>query len=263
MEELQTEDPRDVPGYEAVLALDIRGYSKAASHLMSQMRTNLDAMVEVAMADSGLAEEWQQRKYWGDRGDGFLLAMPVQRLWRLVDPLPEKLETALADYDAHRQAADPEIRVRMSVHVGPLPSDYHGDPMNDACRLLDSDAAKAAMEQAKKLDTFLALIISDAVFHAVVRAKRTLRLTADDFLRVRAEVDDKFAELAWVHVPRRRPKDLVGLEAPAPVEPVVRSSVEAVAPIDRSAPKYHFGQAGSVIPESTGTVNVYQDGQRP
>ncbi|WP_327070919.1 hypothetical protein OG500_35370 [Kitasatospora sp. NBC_01250] len=263
MEELQAEDPRDVPDYEAVLALDMRGYSKAASHLMSPMRTNLDAMVAAAMAESGLAEEWQQRKYWGDRGDGFLLAMPVRRLWRLVDPLPEKLEAALAAYDAQRRAADPEIRVRMSVHVGPLPSDYHGDPMNDACRLLDSGAARSALEQAKKLDSFLTLIISDAVFHAVVRAKRTLRLTASDFLRVRAEVDDKFAELAWVHVPRRSPNDLAGLETPAPVEPVAEPSAEAVVPTVQPASKYHFGQTGSVTTEPSGTVNVYQDGQRP
>jgi class 3 adenylate cyclase len=210
MIEPQADELRDVPEFRALLVVDMKGYSKAPSHLMPEMRADLDRMMAQAMAESGLAKEWAEHGYWSDRGDGFLLAMPVARLWRLVDPLPENLESILARRDRGRRAVDPQIRVRMSVHVGPLPPEYRGDPMNDACRLVDSDAAKSAVTHAERLDSYLALVISDAVFQTVVRSGRTLRLKQHDFLDVQAAVGDKFSERAWAHVPRRSPSELTG-----------------------------------------------------
>ncbi|WP_338930849.1 hypothetical protein WEB32_04615 [Streptomyces netropsis] len=209
---LPLDDSRDLPDFQALVVFDMKGYSKVPSHQMPAMRDALDNMLATAFAESGLGYEWEQRPYWSDTGDGCILALPVRRMWRLVDPLPEVLDGVLARYDRERFAATPGIRVRMSVHVGPLPDSYRGDPINDACRLIDSDAARDAVDRARELGSYVALVISDAVFQAVVRAQRTTRLADHDFLPTQAQVGNKYSEAAWVHVPRRSP---AALGAPA------------------------------------------------
>ncbi|MFD7662705.1 hypothetical protein [Streptomyces sp. NPDC059788] len=205
-------DVRDIPDYQALVVFDMKGYSKVPSPYMETTRDELDNMLATAFVESGLGEEWKHCAYWNDRGDGCILAMPVRRMWRLVEPLPEILDSVLARYDRERFASVPEIRVRMSVHLGPVSEKYRGDPINDACRLIDSDAARDAVAKAEQLGSYVALVISEAVFQAVVRAGRTTRLTELDFLSTRAEVKDKYSEPAWVHVPRR---SLSAFDAPA------------------------------------------------
>ncbi|WP_369354805.1 hypothetical protein [Streptomyces sp. cg2] len=202
------DDARDIPDFQALVVFDMKGYSKVPSHSMQTTRDELDNMLATAFVESGLGDEWQHCAYWNDTGDGCILAMPVRRMWRLVEPLPDILDGILARHDRERFNSMPEIRVRMSVHLGPVSENYRGDPINDACRLIDSDAARGAVDKAEQLGSYVALVISEAVFQAVVRARRTIRLTELDFLLTRAEVKDKYSEPAWVYVPRRSPSAL-------------------------------------------------------
>ncbi|GAB2723166.1 hypothetical protein [Kitasatospora kifunensis] len=262
MERAGIEDPRDIPEYQALLVVDMKGYSRAPSHLMGAMRGDLDSMLATAMAESGLGGEWHQHGYWSDRGDGFLVAMPVSRLWRLVDPLPENLENILARHDRERFASTPEIRVRMSVHVGPLPESYRGHPINDVCRLVDSDAAKSAVSRAQELGSFVAVVISDAVFQTVVRARRTIRLRERDFLGVQAEVAEKFSERAWVHVPRRTPSELGEGAERLPEDVAQGSPVSGAGSAVPTPIRIDTESVGNFIASPTGPLTFTQDFRR-
>ncbi|MFI7099410.1 hypothetical protein ACIBK8_08635 [Streptomyces sp. NPDC050161] len=234
------DDVRDIPDYQALVVFDMKGYSKVPSPYMQSTRDEFDNMLATAFVESGLGDEWQHCAYWNDRGDGCILAMPIRRMWRLVEPLPEILDGVLARYDRERFASMPEIRVRMSVHLGPVSESYRGDPINDACRLIDSDAARDAVAKAEQLGSYVALVISEAVFQAVVRARRTTRLTELDFLPTRAEVKDKYSEPAWVHVPRRSPSALSApAESPAAqdTQPAQGAAVTPGGPPASTAPR--------------------------
>ncbi|MET9647262.1 hypothetical protein ACFZB6_25405 [Streptomyces syringium] len=264
MDAQQPDDVRDIPDYQALVVIDMKGYSKVPSHRMPAMRGDLDHMLATAFAESGLGREWEERAYWSDTGDGCILALPVRRMWRLVDPLPEILDGVLARHDRERLASTPEIRVRMSVHVGPLPDSYRGDPINDACRLIDSDAARDAVDKARALGSYVALVISEAVFQAVVRPRRTTRLTEHDFLPTRAEVKNKYSETAWVHVPRRSPADLGtpagdGSERAAEAVPPPAAPTASPTP---AAPRFAIETVGNIIDTPQGDLSFTQDFRR-
>ncbi|MGW9426662.1 hypothetical protein ACWHA1_01745 [Streptomyces decoyicus] len=247
----QEVDSRDIPDYRALVVIDMKGYSKVHSHLMPAMRDGLDSSLATAFAASGLGEEWEKNLHWSDTGDGCILVMPVRRMWRLVDPLPDVLDGILARYDAERLASTPEIRVRMSVHVGPLPESFRGDAINDACRLIDSDAARDAVDRARDLGSYVALVISEPVFQAVVRPRRTIRITEHDFMPARAEVKNKYSEAAWVHIPRRSPLAHgtdPGATPAQPSEPP-SESFEGGHPgaTNSAASKYSIGSVGNII----------------
>lgn len=213
---IDEDEERDIPEYRALVALDMKGYSSTPDHGMQGLREDFDDIVASAVAESGLGSEWTFHGPERDRGDGCIAVMPVRKMWRLIDPFPENLDRALARYDRVRRAITAAIRVRMSVHVGPVNDSVRCDAINDVCRLLDSSAARDAVAKAEELDSYVALVVSDPVFRVVVRSQRAPRLRQRDFLPARAEVPRKYSEIAWVHVPRRSPADLsAGAAAPA------------------------------------------------
>ncbi|GAA2107346.1 hypothetical protein GCM10009759_46340 [Kitasatospora saccharophila] len=194
-------DPRDIPDYRALFVLDMKGYSVVDSWRMANHWEDLESMLTTAFAQSGLEFEWRYPLYRDPTGDGLILALPLARARLLVDPLAENLHRLLAGHDRERLASVAPIRVRMSVHVGPLPDSHRGDPINDLCRFVNSDAARDAVEVAEERGAFVALVLSHEAFQVIVRAGRTERLRAEDFRFTRAVVEKKFAEPAWVHVP--------------------------------------------------------------
>ncbi|MFG2178486.1 hypothetical protein ACGFLS_07175 [Streptomyces abikoensis] len=255
------DDSRDIPGFQALVVFDMKGYSKVPSHQMPDMRDALDSMLATAFAESGLGYEWERRPYWSDTGDGCILSLPVRRMWRLVDPLPEVLDSVLARYDSERLAATPAIRVRMSVHVGPLPDSYRGDPINDACRLIDSDAARDAVNRAQELGSYVALVISDAVFQTVVRSQRTVRLAEHDFLPMRAQVGNKYSEAAWVHVPRRSPAAFgaTAHESATAAEAAYRPDSPEPSAQPASAPRNAINSVTNFFDSPQGDLSFQQD----
>ncbi|MFE7529099.1 hypothetical protein ACFU7Y_25775 [Kitasatospora sp. NPDC057542] len=196
------QDPRDIPDYRALFVIDMKGYSAVQSWRMTDYWGDLEGMLATAFVQSGLGSEWHDPLYRDSTGDGLILALPLAKARLLVDPLAENLHRLLADHDRERLASVPSIRVRMSVHVGPLPDSHRGDPINDLCRFVASDAARDTVKVAEKHRAFVAMVLSYEAYQVIVRAGRTERLRAEDFRLTRASVDEKFAEPAWVHVPR-------------------------------------------------------------
>lgn len=221
-------DAVDVPPEHALLVVDMKEYSQIPEAKMAPARTDLDDILTTVFAQSRIEDITLLDSACKDRGDGAIFVLPARHAARLVDPFLGHLGQALERYDQTRLASAPRIRLRASVHVGPLtPPEHRGDAAVDACRLVDSDAVRDALAAAMDHGTSLAAAVSDAVFRRTVRAGRTPALGERQFLKATARVDGKpgFEETCWLFVP--------GL-VPAVISPYLADSGEVAAtkPLD-------------------------------
>ncbi|MFF3110280.1 hypothetical protein ACFVSN_13890 [Kitasatospora sp. NPDC057904] len=184
---------RDVPPEQAVLVVDMKGYSRLPEAQMAPVRSDLDSILETAFVQSGLPEPRTLDTGFKDTGDGVILLLPPRHAARMVDPLLGNLSAALQRYEGIRMATAPAICVRVAVHVGPLSvPDHRGAAINDACRLVNSDAAYQAVAAATDNGLFLAAVLSEPVYQRSVQAGRTHQgLTERHFLATVARVADK------------------------------------------------------------------------
>ncbi|MFD7080457.1 hypothetical protein [Streptomyces sp. NPDC059918] len=211
--------PLDVPPEQALLAVDMQGYSQIPEAKMAPVRSDLDDVLTNVLAHIGLQDPRDLRGAFKDTGDGAIFVMPAKDIARLVDPLLEHLHAALVRYDRERLASAPAIRLRAAVHVGPLSlPDHRGDAINEVCRLLDSQVVRTGLTVAREHRSgFLAAVVSEAAFRRTVRAGRTPDLDEEHFLRATARVDGKaFEEPCWLFVPQMTPRALAPLIEPDP-----------------------------------------------
>ncbi|PJE97212.1 hypothetical protein CUT44_13805 [Streptomyces carminius] len=197
----------DVPPERALLVVDMKGYSQIPEAKMAPVRSDLDDILTTVFIQSGLSLPASEDGAYKDTGDGAIFVLPDRDAARLIDPLLGHLNDALTRYDKTRLASTPPIRLRASVHTGPLSlPDHRGDAINDACRLISSDAVRQAMTAALEHGSFLAAVVSEVTFRRTVRAGRT-DLQENQFLPATARVQDKpdFKEPCRVLVPRVPP----------------------------------------------------------
>ncbi|MFD6279482.1 hypothetical protein ACFWFI_28535 [Streptomyces sp. NPDC060209] len=220
------EDPHDavdVPEEHALLVVDMKEYSQIPEARMASTRSDLDDILATVFAQCMIGEITMLENAVKDRGDGAIFVLPARHAARLVDPFLTHLSRALERHGRTRLASAPPIRLRASVHTGPLdPPDHRGDAVNDACRLVDSDAARSAMAAAVAHHVPLAAAISDTVLRRTVRAGRTPSLGEHSFQRATALVDGKpdFQETCWLFVPTL---------APAVISPYLATNRDAAA----------------------------------
>lgn len=197
-------DAADVPPEHALFVVDMKDYSQIPEAKMPSTRADLDDILSTVFAQCGISDAVALEGAVKDRGDGAIFVLPAQHAARLVDPLLGHLAAALERREQSRLASAPSIRLRASVHVGPLETRQHrGDAANDACRLVDSAATRQAMSAAMAHGLLLAAAVSDTVFRRTVRAGRTRSLGPEHLLEATARVDGKagFEATCWLHVP--------------------------------------------------------------
>ncbi|OEJ61063.1 hypothetical protein BGM19_26680 [Streptomyces agglomeratus] len=246
MEQLVPLDARDVPPEQALLVVDMKGYSQFPEAKMAPVRSDLDDILATVFAQSGLANERSDISAYKDTGDGAIFVLPAKHTARLIDPLLGNLNAALIRYDKYRLASAPAIRLRASVHVGPLSlPDHRGDAINEACRLIDSDAARQAMDAAVEHSAFLAAVISETAYRRTVGAGRTQDVEARHLLPATARVEGKpgFEEPCRILVPQLGP--------------------EAIRPYIKDSSNPPSGSAGAVPPQaptptSPGSAAMFQ-----
>ncbi|MET9732777.1 hypothetical protein ABZZ79_19650 [Streptomyces sp. NPDC006458] len=208
-------EPLDVPAELALVAIDMEKYSQIPEAKMAAARCDVDDIVATVLAECRLPAPQDLPGGYKDNGDGAILLFPPAVLAWLVDPLLGRLNAALVRYEQQRLASSPVLRLRASVHVGPLSlPDHRGKAINDTTRLLDSQAARQALSAAKDCGAFLAAALSEVVYQRTVHAGRTPDLGPHHFLEAVARVSDKpgFEQPCRIHVP--------GLTSPA-VHPYV------------------------------------------
>jgi len=218
---------RELPPYTGILAVDAKGFTAEPGSAHQDISRLIPHLVGLAFDESGLGEAWQTPPFYGDSGDGFAIGVPTRLLPALVHPFLAVLQRVLAEHNNSIVRGQPAIRLRASLHVGPLPADPdrpqqsgNGTARNETHRLLDCDAVRIILASARPSITHVAAILSDRVFCDVVRDGYTSR-HPDHFIEVTATVPGKaFSQRAWLYVPEPS-GSLLALPrlAPRPAQP--------------------------------------------
>ncbi|MFF9570050.1 hypothetical protein [Streptomyces sp. NPDC014685] len=244
-------DPVDVPREHALLVVDMKRYSRIPEARMASTRCDLDSILDTVFDQSGLNMPQRVDGAFDDNGDGAIFVLSARDTTRLVDPLLGNLNAALCRYDKKsRLHSAPEIRLRASVHVGPVSlPDRRNRAVVEACRLVDSEAVREALNAAEAHGAYLAAAVSELAFRRTVRDGRTIDLDERHFLQATARVDGKpeFEEPCRLLVPGVSPvllgPSITDAAGPRP------SSAPAPAPARGAAnsPSPEAGHRGPVL----------------
>ncbi|MFY1619137.1 hypothetical protein [Micromonospora sp. WMMD736] len=187
------------PFHHTVVATDVVGSSIRHDQLQLKMRTDLLDLLGRALRRQGLNIDGLTP---ADLGDGFRLHAPssVSPL-SMVSPFLHNLATELR---VHRQSANERsrLRLRLAIHMGLLNREDSGGlsgvTLSECARLLDAPAARELIADAPDAD--LVVVVSDAVFEAVVR--QGYGPAPEDFQRIPVVVKETSTH-AWAYLAGR------------------------------------------------------------
>ncbi|MFC8336710.1 hypothetical protein ACFUJX_06870 [Streptomyces rubiginosohelvolus] len=165
---------------------------------MQEINADIQRVLAQALSAIGLSARWEQRAFPQHTGDGYVAGLDPEVLPALVGCFPGALSDVLHDYKRQHPGKS-VLQLRVSVHVGPLPSSGLGVPMVETHRLLDDQTLRDLLAKAKRANTVM--IISQRVYEDVFQSGlETGSTVAEDFAQNIARAK-KFAQPAWLHVP--------------------------------------------------------------
>ncbi|RBM22147.1 hypothetical protein [Streptomyces sp. PT12] len=194
-------ESRPLPGYRALLAVDAKDFTGLVAVQHSAVSALIPELVDRALVAAGLTDLKDAKSFPANTGDGIVFGFAPAYLPFVVHPFLRTLDGVLGEHNAQRIA--PRLRLRASVHVGPLPeADGNGTVRNDTHRLLDSRPVKAILATpGSERTTHLAAILSHRVYEDAILGGYT-GLGPDHFIEVPATVEGKhYAQRAWLHIP--------------------------------------------------------------
>ncbi|MFJ5020939.1 hypothetical protein [Streptomyces goshikiensis] len=197
-------ESRPLPPYRALFAVDAKDFTGLPAAQHGPVSQLIPQLVDQALERAGLHQLRDAQRFPANTGDGVVFGFDPVHLPFVLWPFLGVLDDVLGSYN--RQAVGPRIRLRASVHVGPLPDggepgDGNGTARNDMHRLLDSRPVKAILAAASEEVTHLAAIVSERVYEDVVLGAYT-GLHPDRCVEVSATVEGKnFSQRAWLYVP--------------------------------------------------------------
>ncbi|MFI6026264.1 hypothetical protein [Amycolatopsis magusensis] len=224
---------------------DIVGSSSNDDDELEEMRRSAARYLEEAFAHTGV--QTTQRANYSSTGDGAFASFPESDLPALIDSA-HHLDGQL---HMHNRKFLPSIRLRLSVHTGPLESS-DGQTFQrrtiELARGLDAGSFKKITEQIERYrPPTIALIVSDQAYRVAVLGRYTERLHPHNFGALVIN-NKEFSERCWVHVPgldAERIKELA--------QDVKRSTTTSSAP--SKMPRHNDGKIGNVVHgNSSGTL---------
>ncbi|OUD04505.1 hypothetical protein [Streptomyces swartbergensis] len=195
-----------LPPYRGILAVDAKDFTGRPAIEHEGVSRAVPALLKTALARAELRDLWDDRRFPASTGDGYVFGFDPARMPFVIHPLMFTLQEVLTDYNMLSHGALP-IRLRASLHIGPLPDTAdefggNGTARNDTHRLLDSRPVKAVLASHKENVTRVAAILSDRCYEDAVAGGYTGR-HLDHFVEVAATVDGKpFSQRAWIYVPQ-------------------------------------------------------------
>ncbi|MBW1604380.1 hypothetical protein JJV70_20195 [Streptomyces sp. JJ66] len=196
---------RPLPPYRGLVAVDAKDFTGHASIEHGAISEAIQDVLRLAFKRADIADVWHDRRFPNSTGDGYVFGFDPTLMPFVIHPWLSTLQEVLTDFNVHA-AGTARIRLRVSLHVGPLPDagsafDGNGTPRNDTHRLLDSRPVKAVLAASSAYVTQVAAILSDRCYQDAVASGYTGR-HPDHFIEVPATVEGKsFAQRAWLHVP--------------------------------------------------------------
>ncbi|MCQ8773312.1 hypothetical protein [Streptomyces telluris] len=195
-----------LPPYRGILAVDAKGFTGRPAIEHEAVSRAVPELLKAALARAGLQKLWNDRKFPASTGDGYVFGFDPSLTPFVIHPLLLTLQDVLTDFNVLSHGAVP-IRLRVSLHIGPLPDTGdefggNGTARNDTHRLLDSRPVKAVLASHKENITHVAAILSERCYEDAVAGGYTGR-HPDHFVEVAATVDGKpFSQRAWIYVPQ-------------------------------------------------------------
>ncbi|MFE7618386.1 hypothetical protein [Streptomyces sp. NPDC057496] len=196
---------RRLPPCRGIIAVDAEGFTGHPAVEHEVISRAVPDLIRISLERAGLSELWNERRFPASTGDGYVLGFDPALMPFVIHPWLSTLQEVLAELNAHAPGAL-RIRLRVSLHIGPLPDTGdefggNGTVRNDTHRLLDSRPVKAALTFSRKNVTQVVAILSDRCYQDAVASGYTGR-HPDHFVEVPATVEGKqFAQRAWLHVP--------------------------------------------------------------
>ncbi|BDH14352.1 hypothetical protein [Streptomyces hygroscopicus] len=236
-------ESRPLPPYRALFAVDAKDFTGLPAVQHGPVSQLIPELVDQALERAGLHALRDSKRFPANTGDGVVFGFDPALLPFVLWPFLGVLDDILGAYN--RQCVGPRIRLRASVHVGPLPdSDHPGDgngtARNDTHRLLDSRPVKAILAAASDQVTHLAAVISQRVYEDVVLGAYT-GLHPDRCVEIPATVEGKaFSQRAWLYVPSPS-----GNLVQAGVQPREESAAEAGAATDQDQDRAPVARPGT------------------
>lgn len=165
---------RRLPPYRGIVAVDAKdftGYPAIEHGMISQA---VPQVLQWSFERAGLAEVWEGRRFPASTGDGYVFGFDPAWMPFLIHPWLHTLQETLTEFNVH-SVGTVRIRLRVSLHIGPLPDtggefDGNGTPRNDTHRLLDSRPVKAMLAASNESITQVAAILSDRCYQDAVAA---------------------------------------------------------------------------------------------
>ncbi|MGP4114269.1 hypothetical protein ACTWP5_25590 [Streptomyces sp. 4N509B] len=196
---------RRLPPYRGIVAVDAKDFTGYPAIEHGAISEAIPQILEISFGRAGLAEVWEDRRFPASTGDGYVFGFDPAQMPFVIHPWLMALQESLTEFNVH-SAGTVRIRLRVSLHIGPLPDsggefDGNGTARNDTHRLLDSRPVKAMLASSRENVTQVAAILSDRCFQDAVASGYTGRHT-DHFIEVPATVEGKnFDQRAWLYVP--------------------------------------------------------------
>ncbi|GAA1253600.1 hypothetical protein GCM10009665_50320 [Kitasatospora nipponensis] len=186
--------------YRAVLAVDARNFGKLTSRAMQRVNADIPQLLAQALSTSNVSAHWERRVFGQHTGDGYVAGVEPEALPALVSCFPGALRDELANRQAERPHETP-LQLRVSIHVGPLPTSGLGEPMVHTHRLLDDEALRELLARANPAITSTAVIISQRVYEDVFESGCVGGAAlAGQFVPHLVKVKT-FQRPAWLHIP--------------------------------------------------------------
>ncbi|MGI5472015.1 hypothetical protein [Streptomyces sp. CA-132043] len=196
---------RRLPPYRGIVAVDAKDFTGYPAIQHGEISRAIPQLLRTSFMRAGLADLWEDRRFPDSTGDGYVFGFDPAAMPFVIHPWLHTLQDVLTEFNVHSAGAV-RIRLRVSLHIGPLPDsgqefDGNGTPRNDTHRLLDSRPVKAMLAASSENITQVAAILSDRCYQDAVESGYTGRHT-DHFIEVPATVDGKrFEQRAWLYVP--------------------------------------------------------------
>ncbi len=197
------------PGeYLGVLVVDAERFGAHDDVQQKHLTDLLPQVLEKAAWRSGLEALWESRRFPASRGDGYLFGFAPRLLAGAVDAYLDALQLELRARARELRAEGMALRLRASVHVGPLQEfdrlladSPAGKVMIDTHRAVDAPQVRALLEQSDPDVTFLGTVVSEAVMDHVVRAGHSVRRPSE-FVAAPLEVAGKdYRGTGYLRVP--------------------------------------------------------------
>lgn len=201
-------DTNDLGQLTGILAVDVRRFSRHNDIQQKQIGTLLPVVLHEAAERAGLDEIMRSTVFHAFRGDGYLIGFDPGRVTDVVDRYFDSLQAVLRCRSPELRAAEIELRLRVSLHLGPLQSfdklvadSPTGRVMVESGRMVDADPVRALLDHSDPNVTLVAAVLSEEVMKNVIEAGRTARRPSE-FVAAPLRIDAKdYSGTGYLRVP--------------------------------------------------------------